>query len=440
MELNGKKVAVLGCGTSGFCAARLAQKKGAVVTTYDSGATEKLAKAVDRFKSAGFQLVTGEAALAPEDHFDITVISPGIDASWPLAKAFDDVSDELIGEIEFAWRLSRIPVIAITGTNGKTTTTMLTAHLLNQCGKKAIAAGNCGYAYSDVVYFGEDFDWVVLEVSSFQMETIKDFRPQIAVWMNFAPDHMDRYTSVEDYRTAKMRIFENMTADDLAIIKAEEDMDLSSRQISFSAFSDQSGYQYRNGHITDPAGKDVLDFSATRLNGKHNAENVMVAVAAVREAGVEAGPALSDAVFSFVPPPHRCEVVAEKDGVIFVNDSKSTNLHSLESALLGQDSAVTLIVGGKNKGLDFSELNQIIPKTVAGAVCMGEIADEIAECWGGLIPCHVVGSLKEAVETAYRERGPTNVILFSPGTSSFDMFSGFEERGDCFRKEVANLY
>ncbi len=439
MDLKDKKIAVLGCGTSGFCAARLAHSRGGIVTTFDNGPTAKLGRAIIKYAEAGFPLVTGEEALHPAGRFDLAVISPGIDASWPLARALAAVSDELIGEIEFAWRLSNIPVIAITGTNGKTTTTELITHLLNSCGKKAIAAGNYGYAYSDVVYYGEAYDWVVLEVSSFQLETIQGFHPKIALWMNFAPDHMDRYTRLEDYRNAKLRIFENQTTEDIAIIKAEDPIPLSSRTITFSAFSDQADFRYQDKQIIGPDGHSLLDFSKTRLNGKHNAENVMAALAAVTVAGLTPGSQLVEAVNSYSPPAHRCQIVGKKDGVIFVNDSKATNLHALESALRGQDAPVTLIVGGKNKGLDFSELNPIIPATVATAICMGEIASQIKDCWGRLIPCHIVNSLSSAVQTAFQERKNTEVILFSPGTSSFDMFTGYEQRGDFFCKEVANI-
>ncbi len=441
MNLEGKTVAVLGGGTSGFCAARLAKAKGATVTGYDSGPTEKLEKAIQRFADEGIELITGEAALAPQCRYDICVISPGIDASWPLAVALAEVSDELIGEIELAWRLSDIPVIAITGTNGKTTTTELTTHLLNACGKKAIAAGNYGYAYSDVVYYGEQWDWVVLEVSSFQLETIDTFHPQVALWMNFAPDHMDRYEALEDYRQAKLRIFTNHTEADTTIVKAEESdgIPAAGHRITFSAFSATSDYRYQDKQILSPGDTPPIDYSQTKLNGKHNAENVMAAVAAVTRAGVAPGPALTEAINSYRPPAHRCEVVGEKDGVLFVNDSKATNLHALESALRGQDAAVTLIVGGKNKGLDFSELNDLLPDTVSTAICIGEIRHEIAEIWQPIIPCHIADSLDDAVAAAFAKKGNTEVILFSPGTSSFDMFSGYEERGEYFIKLVAKF-
>ena len=442
MDLQGKKVAVLGAGKSGICAAQLAVSRGAAsVSAFDSGAPEKLRAARENFAGAGVNLITGGEALHPREEFDYAVISPGIDANWPLGKAFAAASGELIGEIEFAWRLSGgdAPVIAVTGTNGKTTVTELTAHLLNQCGKRAVAAGNYGYAYSDLVRSGESYDWVVLEVSSFQLETIVDFHPAIAVWMNFASDHMDRYENLEDYREAKLRIFENQTEADRAILKLEDRIEVAAARTTFSAFSEGGDYSYRDKHIVGPGGEALLDFSKTRLNGKHNAENAMAALAAVHFAGVDFSKRLVSALNQYDPPPHRCEVVGEKDGVIFVNDSKATNLHALESALRGQDEAVTLIVGGKKKGLDYRELNDVAAEKVAAAVCIGETAENIVQSWEGLLPCFQSDSLEDAVFSAWKERGETSVILFSPGTSSFDMFQNYEARGDCFRKAVAKV-
>lgn len=446
MNLENRKVAVLGGGTSGFCAARLVQSRGADVRAYDSGPSEKLAPAVARFANQGIELITGEDALRPEEAYDLAVISPGIDASWPLARAMEAASTELIGEIELAWRLNDIPVIAITGTNGKTTTTELTTHLLEATGRRAIAAGNYGYAYSDVVYFGEAWDWVVLETSSFQLETIRSFRPRISVWMNFAPDHMDRYRTLEDYRQAKMRIFENQGKGDVAILKLEEGIALPFDSMTFSAFSAEADFTFRDGKIVGPFGESLCDFSSTRLNGRHNAENVMAAMAGVMAAerfetrDFKGFPlSLGDGVSEFTPPAHRCEVVARVDGVAFVNDSKATNLHALESALRGQDEKVILIVGGKEKGLDYSELNDLVAEKATGAICIGEIAQKIAARWQALIPCHLASNLEEAVQTARSERGEATIVLFSPGTSSFDMFSGYEERGECFKKAVRGL-
>ncbi len=439
MDLSGKRVAVIGAGASGFSAARLAASRGAAVTAFDSGEPGKLQTASERFGGMGIELITGEAALSPRESFDLAVISPGISTSWPIGRAFCQSSRELIGEIELAWRLGDVPVIAVTGTNGKTTTTELIAYLLNECGMRSVAAGNYGYAYSEVVLSGEPYDWIALETSSFQLETIVDFRPRISVWTNFAPDHMDRYKTLEEYREAKRRIFLNQTEDDVAIIRLGESLAVKPNTITFSGFNDRGDYSLREGKIIGPLGSPVADFAASRLNGRHNAENVMAAIAAVSEAGAPGGERLAEAIGRYRPPAHRCEVVATIDGVCFVNDSKATNLHALESALLGQEGRVTLIAGGKEKGLDFRELQPVVSEKVASAICIGEIAGKIVEAWEAHVPCRLAESLDQAVRLAYENRGDSRIVLFSPGTSSFDMFSGYEERGDRFREAVAAL-
>ncbi len=439
MDLQGKRLAVLGAGGSGYAAAALALSRGALVEAYDSGSAEKLAPAVAKFAGLGVILTCGEEALAPTGHFDLTVISPGIDTAWPIAVAFAAASTELIGEIEFADRLCDVPVIAITGTNGKTTTTSLIAAMLNACGIRAIAAGNIGLAYSEVVLSGERYDWIVLEVSSFQLETIVDFAPEIAIWTNFAPDHMDRYATVEDYYAAKYRLFKNLTPSALTIHKFECDLGaLPGRIVTFSAFSDEANLTYRQGSIHDLATARHFPFSEGTLQGKHNAENVMVALAVADRLGL-AREKVEAAINTFEAPPHRCEKVATIGGVLYLNDSKSTNLHSLESALMGQETPVVLIVGGKNKGLDFSELRGIAGRTTHAVICIGEIARDIAAAWEGASPCHLAADVPAAVQLAAELARSGDVVLFSPGTSSFDMFSGYEARGVAFREAVAAL-
>lgn len=438
MELAGKKIAVLGAGGSGFAASALARRHGAEVAAFDTGSAEKLAPAVERFAGLGVLLACGEPALNPPHRFDLCVISPGIDRSWPVARAFDEASDELIGEIEFAWRLGRAPVVAITGTNGKTTTTALVAEMLRGAGLRAIAAGNIGLAYSEVVLSGMEYDWIVLEVSSFQLETIVDFAPRVAVWLNFAPDHMDRYATLEDYHAAKFRVFRNLGADGLAVCKFESNPEPAARIVTFSAFHSGATYVYESGEILHPASGRRFPFAEGRLQGKHNAENVMAALAIVDAIGLS-WDSVRDAALAFCPPPHRCEKVAEIDGVLYLNDSKSTNLHSLESALAGQDEPVVLIAGGKNKGLDFAELRGIAGRMVRAAVCIGEIAGHVSAAWSGAVECHRAGSLEEAVAAARTLAKPGEIVLFSPGTSSFDMFSGYEARGEAFRRAVLAL-
>lgn len=438
MRLDGKKVAVLGAGGSGFAAATLALAQGASVVAYDSGDPGKLASAVERFRDAGIELVCGEDALSPRERFDLSVLSPGIATTWPIAITFAENSTELIGEIEFAWRFSDVPVIAITGTNGKTTTTSLVAEMLKAAGLKAVAAGNIGLAYSEVVLANEDLDWVVLEVSSFQLETIDTFAPKISVWMNFAPDHLDRYDSVEDYREAKLNLFRNAGKDILVIRKFEDELGLKAPETTFSAFTSGADFGYGNGRIIRAEDGRGFDFSICELQGKHNAENVMVALAVADRVGIE-WTRVAPAIQEFRAPAHRCEKVAVIEGITFLNDSKSTNLHSLESALAGQEKPVVLIVGGKDKGLDFSSLNTLVGEDAKAVIAIGEIGPRIAGIWDGIVPCTVCSSVEEAVIRAKEKASSGDVVLFSPGTSSFDMFSGYEERGVAFRHAVASL-
>ncbi|HQZ28685.1 MAG: UDP-N-acetylmuramoyl-L-alanine--D-glutamate ligase [Verrucomicrobiales bacterium] len=435
MNLNGQRVAILGAGGSGLAAAALALSRGAVVEAFDSGDTVKLGPAVAKFASLGVTLTCGDAALCPSGRYALAVISPGIDTAWPIATAFANASDALIGEIEFAYRLSDTPVIAITGTNGKTTTTSLIATMLNGCGVSAVAAGNIGLAYSEVVLSGKRYDWIVLELSSFQLETISEFAAEISIWMNFAPDHMDRYQSIADYLSAKKRLFENLAPGSLVIHKLECEFELPVEVVTFSSFREGADFGYSNGFIVHPESGRTFDFLSGTLQGKHNAENVMVALAVADRIGLP-WEKVTGIIHSFVAPPHRCEKVAVFGGVTYLNDSKSTNLHSLESALIGQDEPVILIVGGKNKGLDFRELREIAGRMVREAVCIGEIAGAIAEDWEGFVICHTANDLRDAVLIAHQIAHDGEVVLFSPGTSSFDMFTGYEERGKVFRELV----
>ncbi len=438
MNLSGKQIAVLGAGGSGYAAAALALSRGAKAKVFDSGAPEKLAPAAAKFEALGAPLVCGEAALRDPGRFDLAVVSPGIDPASPLARALAAASGEFLGEIEFAFRLGSAPVVAITGTNGKTTTTSLVAAMLRAAGLRAIAAGNIGLAYSEVVRSGETYDWIVLELSSFQLETVSTFSPRIAVWLNFAPDHMDRYRTVEDYRAAKLRLFERLASEALTVSKLECGLDLAGRATTFSAFSEGGDFAYHSGEIRHPATGRAFPFAAGRLQGRHNAENVMAALAVADELGI-AWDRVAPAISAFQAPPHRCEKVAEIDGVLYLNDSKSTNLHSLESALAGQDAPVVLVAGGKDKGLDFGELRGLAGRMVREAVCIGEIAGRIAAAWEGAVPCRLAESLDEAVALAAALARPGEIVLFSPGTSSFDMFGGYEARGEAFRRAVLAL-
>ena len=431
----GQHHAILGMGLSGMAAARLARQLGAAVTLLDDGDPGKTAAAALQARAEGFSVVAGPEALACGTAFDLAVLSPGIDPAWPLARRVSGLGVPCVSEIEFACQQTETPVIAVTGTNGKTTTTGLIAHLLKAAGQRTIPCGNYGTALAEVVLAGEPLDVLTVEVSSFQLELVRTFRPAVSVWLNFAPDHLDRHPSLEAYRAAKLRIFENQTGSDTAVINGDGTYPpIAARRVTFSAWRTETDWTFREG-VIHCAGRPVLALADTRLRGRHNAENIMAALAAVTAWGLPLKQAAA-AVAGFTPPRHRCEIVANLNGREFLNDSKATNIHAMESALRGQDRPVVLIAGGKDKGLDYAPVLPLIREMTTHVFTIGEIGPALARTWPGAVPCQ---DLEQAVRQAYAASSPGQSILFAPGTSSFDMFTGYGHRGDVFCQFVHQL-
>lgn len=439
MRYKNQSVAVLGAGLSGSAAALLLKKEGANVTVLDSAEEKELLKStLQNLREQGIGVVCGAAANTDQGNYDFVVLSPGIDPASALAQNFSSRKLEVIGELELGWRSISIPVIAITGTNGKTTTTELIAKMLNACGQKSIACGNIGKPLSEVAREGKDFDVLAVEVSSFQLEMITTFRPSIAIWLNFAPDHLDRYRSVADYRAAKLRIFENQTKEDVAIVNAIETLpELAARKITFSAYTDRADFRLVEGSIVY-RDEPVLRLASTKLRGSHNIENLMATIAAGMSRGL-AFEKMSPSLSTYEPQPHRCEFVREISGVDYINDSKATNLDAVEKALLAQSKPVVLIAGGKDKGFDFKPLRTLVKQKVKSVILIGEIAEQIAQDWKEAVKSEIAHSLADAVERAHLAAKPGEVVLFSPGTSSFDMFKSYADRGDQFRSLVQAL-
>ena len=439
MRYNEQNIAVLGAGLSGTAAALLLTAEGARVTVLDSAEEKNLLKStIDNLRKEGVRVICGKAADEDSSTYQMAVLSPGIDPASRLARNFSGCKIDMIGELELGWRFCETPVIAVTGTNGKTTTTELLAQMLNACGQRTIACGNIGKPLSEVARERKPLDVLTVEVSSFQLETTQTFHPSISLWLNFAPDHLDRYRSVADYRAAKLRIFENQTEQDVAVVNAAEALPkIRPRRITFSAYSNQADFRLSNGAIVYQ-NQAVLRLSDTKLRGLHNIENVMATLAA----GVARGLLFEQMVpplRNYEPRPHRCEFVREVDGVDYVNDSKATNLDAVEKALRSQTKPVILIAGGKDKGFTFAPLRSLVKEKARSTILIGEMAESIRRSWSGAVHSEIANSLADAVERAHVVAKPGDVVLFSPGTSSFDMFKSYADRGDQFRTLVQAL-
>lgn len=430
MNLNGKKVAVLGCGRSGVSAARLALAKGAAdVCIFDSAPHAACADSQLKFVPGATEEDAHRYAA------ELVVLSPGIEADIPWTLAFTCAGAPIIGEIELAYNYFPGRIVAITGTNGKTTTTALIEHILLQAGKTAKACGNYGYPFCEVAMADAPPEFAVLEVSSFQMETIHAFRPEVAIWLNFAPDHMDRYTKVEDYYNAKLRIFENMSEEQLAIVRVGENLPPLKPQVQeFSAVVGSGRLFYQQNYIME-AGRPLMGLRGTAMEQAHNAENSMAAILACRALGLTDAE-IEQGIRTFCPPGHRCETVAEMDGVLWLNDSKSTNLHSTEAAVRSQTRPIILLAGGKDKGLDYSAINPMLEQKARCCIVFGQIADQLEATFRPACRTIKTETVEQAVAAAAREAQRGDVVLFSPGTSSFDQFTGYVQRGQCFRNAV----
>ncbi len=433
-SLKHQKIAILGAGRSGRAAARLALREGGEVMVFDSAPAERLAHFPEDLPlCAGATAADGASFEA-----DLVVVSPGIPGECDFVQAFTRGTAKLIGEVELAAPLFKGKIVGITGTNGKTTTTELVHRMLCAAGLNAQPCGNYGVPFAEILLEHPDCNAVALELSSFQLETIDTLHPDVSVWLNFSPDHMDRYSEVEEYHAAKRRIFSNQTAADTAIIRSGEKVGLvAAKKISFNSEEDGSDFQLKGDMITFQ-GQSVLDLATSRMRGKHNAENCMAALGVLHALGLplEAGRTAAE---GFAPPLHRCELIRTLDGVEWLNDSKATNLHALDSALKSQNRPVILIAGGKDKGLDYTPLRENLTKFATHCIVFGEISDQLADTFKDTVPLEACNSVQEAVLLAQKAAPFGSTVLFSPGTSSFDQFSGYEARGDAFRKAVLEL-
>ena len=443
-SVRGKRVTVVGAARSGIAAAHLLVRRGATVTLTDT--REEIADA-HGLRSAGVRLELGRHEATTFSASDLIVLIPGVPATIPEVAAARAAGVSVIGEMEMAARWLRGRIVAITGTKGKSTTTTLTGRMLAAGGHKVLVGGNIGNALSAQVEDSTDQTIHVVEASSFQLESIESFRPWIAVLLNFSPDHLDRHADEQEYAAAKSRIFVNQTADDWAVLNADDASvarmaaDAASRRLLFSMTDSlASGVLVQGDSIvrrTAEGDTPLVPLASVRLLGRHLIADVLAASAVASLAGVDAA-AMTEAVEQFTGLEHALEPVTEFGGVMFVNDSKATNIEAARRAIESFESIV-VILGGRFKGGDFADLRQSLVDRRASVVAIGESQDLVVNALGGAVPIHRASDMGAAVRTAFAAATPGAAVVLAPACASFDMFSDYAERGRVFKQEVRRL-
>jgi UDP-N-acetylmuramoylalanine--D-glutamate ligase len=450
MELKNKRVLVVGLGKSGLSAAMFLRAQGARVTVSDTRSAVALANEIPALLDAGIMVESGGHGLLTFRRQDLIVISPGVPMDTPEVKQAKAFGLPVIGELELASRFLQGHVVAITGSNGKTTTTTLLGKIFSDAGLPALVGGNIGLPVIDLVAKSTPETTSVLEVSSFQLETVEEFHPHIAVVLNITPDHLDRHGSFENYAAAKTRITERQTPDDFLVLNAE---DKAAQMVALKTkaqiywFSGrrpikQGAFVYgesivflaREGAKTEP----VMPVSEIHLKGSHNVENVLAAVCAARLAGISAE-SIRSAVASFKAVEHRLELVKSLNGVEFYNDSKATNVDAAMKALASFGGGIHLILGGKDKDSDYSLMTELLKERVKAVYTIGTAAEKIERQLHGVVKMVQAETMQTAVSEAAKAAVSGDVVLLSPACSSFDQFENYEHRGRVFRQFVNEL-
>jgi UDP-N-acetylmuramoylalanine--D-glutamate ligase len=442
-DFKGKRVTVVGMARSGIAAARALHALGALVTVTDKKPLDQLAAQVKALGGVGVTIVAGGH---PERIFfetDLIVLSPGVPKIAPILEA-QRHGVRVISELELAWQLSDAPYVGITGTNGKSTVTTLVGLMLARAKKKVLVAGNIGNALTEDIALLRDRDWIVAELSSFQLEDIVTFRPRVAAILNVTQDHLDRYHSVDEYGEAKARIFLNQRKEDLLVLNFDDPLVKSyalrtsatvvpfSRLLRFSP-----GACVLNGYLT-VHNKRIIHVKEIRITGVHNLENSLAAAALAMSAGAD--PKSVAAVLREFPGlEHRLEFVRKKGGVTYINDSKGTNVGAVVKSVEGFTDPVILIAGGLDKGSDFSPLYGLFKQKVKLLVLIGKAADKMAKVLGTSTETVFAKTLQDAVQLASKRAKRGDVVLLSPACASFDMFKDFEDRGRQFKEAVKAL-
>lgn len=450
MNLTGKKIVVIGMGKTGIAAARFFGKQGAKVIVTDEQPVDKWGAEFEQIAKEKWleignynaRILTGACIVVP---------SPGVPPQNDLLVEALKKNIPVISEIEMAYRFLKVPLIAVTGTNGKTTTTTLLGEILKRSGKKTFVGGNIGNPLIEYVEGSQKDDFIVAEISSFQLQWIEKFRPFIAVLLNITCDHINYHGSFAEYRRIKTRVFANQTKADFAILNAADPEQeeiariINAQVIKFSSKRVlQKGIFIKKNNIVfrmpgaPGAKEEQYPLDIINLPGLHNVENVMAAIMAARFCGCSRENIIA-AVSAFRGLPHRIEFAGEKNSIKFYDDSKGTNVGSVERALETFDEPVILLLGGRDKDGDFETLRPLLKTKTKKVILFGEARERIASLIGKDMPLLKKNKLKEAVESAYQDAQSDDVILLSPGCASFDEFANYKERGNFFKEVVKNL-
>jgi len=446
--LSKKKVTVIGAARSGIAVAKLLRAHGAGIFVSDSASSEKLQSSLSQFQSEKIEYETGKHT-ARVYECELMVISPGVPSNAPVVLEARKRDIRVISELEVSSWFCRSPIVAITGANGKTTTTTLIGRILDHAKKKHVVAGNIGTAFSSVVLELAETDIVVLEVSSFQLDHIETFRPKISALLNITPDHMDRYDhSMEKYAASKAKIFQNQRSEDVLIYNSDDEWtnriipQAKSRKIAFSIRQklNEGAFVEKEKLVTSLGGvkTGIIDIDRIFIKGKHNLYNSMAAVLAGQLLGVESD-SLRSTLEEFKGVEHRLEFVREIDKVRYYNDSKATNVDSVWYALQAFREPIVLLLGGRDKGNDYSRLTELVKKQVKAIVAIGESAGKVEQKFSNTVSIKKAGTMDEAVATAHSIAQSGDIVLLSPACASFDWFKNYEHRGQVFKELVKNL-
>ena len=448
LDLNNKRVVVVGLGRSGVASALFMKSRGARVTVSDAKSEDQLREEIPALLDQGIAVETGGHGERTFQNQDLIVVSPGVPVDSPALAQARALGAPVIGEIELAAQFLAGPIVAITGSNGKTTTTTLIGETLAKSGLKTLVGGNIGTPAISLVSEATDDAAVVLEVSSFQLETIRSFRPKIAVVLNVTPDHLDRHRTFGAYVDAKARIFKNQTSDDFVVLNADDPtcVELAGRtaaqvfwfsrkrELEQGAFVHDDVLTFRRGN----SDIEVIPVAEIPLKGAHNIENVLASICAAVLMGCDAA-RVRDAVREFKAVEHRLEYVATVQGVEYYNDSKATNVDATIKALESFPANVHLILGGKDKGSDYTVLNDLLRERVKCVYTIGAAAEKIESQIRGAAAVVSSGTLESAVRQAAAAAQSGDVVLLAPACASFDQFQNYEHRGRVFKELVLAL-